>query len=54
MPVRIFRDELLIAAHAHSLTTAADVLPVILTERIKFVLAEREQIERALRMYYPR
>ncbi len=54
VPVRVFGDELLIATHAHSLNTAADVLPIILTERIKFVLAEREQIEQALAAYYPR
>lgn len=54
VPVRVFADELLVAAHEHSLTTAAEVLPIILSERIKFVLADREQIESALRTYYPK
>lgn len=54
VPVRIVAGELVVAAHEHSLPIAADVLPEILSQTIKFVLADRSQIEGALARHYPR
>jgi hypothetical protein len=54
VPLRVFGDELVVAAHADSLPIASDALPEILGLRIKFVIAERAQLERALLKYYPK
>lgn len=53
IPVRVFADDLVVAAHEHSLTSSAEVLPVIVSKQVKFVLADRERIEDAIETYYP-
>ena len=54
VPLRLTGDTLVVAAHEDSLVVASEVLPVILSKDIKFVIAERAQVERALRTYYPK
>ena len=54
VPLRTYGETLVVAAHADSLVVAADVLPVILSHNIKFVIADRAQVEAALATYYPK
>lgn len=54
IPLRVTGDTLVVAAHADSLVVAGDVLPVILWQNVKFVIAERAQVEQALSTYYPK
>jgi len=54
VPLRVTGETLVVAAHADSLVTAGEVLPVILSQNIKFVIAERAQVEQALATYYPK
>ena len=54
VPLRTSGETLVVAAHADSLVVAADVLPVILSHNIKFVIADRAQVEAALATYYPK
>ena len=54
IPLRVAGETLVVAAHGDSLTVAGDVLPVILSHSIKFVIADREQVESALATYYPK
>jgi hypothetical protein len=54
IPVRVCGNELVVAAHEHSFPIAAEVLPAILSLRIKFVIADANQIERAIKAYYPK
>jgi hypothetical protein len=54
VPLRLTGDTLVVAAHEGSLVVASEVLPVILSNDVKFVIAARAQVERALRTYYPK
>jgi len=54
VPLRVAGETLVVAAHADSLVVAGEVLPVILAHRIKFVIADRAQVEAALATYYPK
>src|SRR5688572_26510075 len=52
--LRVVGDTLVVAARADSLGVASEVLSVMLSNDIKFVIAERAQVERALGTYYPK
>jgi hypothetical protein len=54
IPLRVAGETLVVAAHENSLVVAGEVLPVILSHRIKFVIADRDQVETALATYYPK
>jgi type IV pilus assembly protein PilB len=52
VPVRVFGDELVIAVDAANGTQSRSSIRVRRGLRVKFVLAERAQIERAIDIYY--
>ena len=53
VPVRIFCDELVIAVEPANASQVRSAIQVRRGIRVKFVFAERAQIERAIEMYYP-
>ena len=54
IPLRVAGEALVVAAHEDSLVVAGEVLPAILAHQIKFVIADRGQVEAALATYYPK
>lgn len=53
IPVRTYRDQLVVATSEPSLARASLELPRRVNKRLKFVLADAQQIAKALRTYYP-
>lgn len=53
IPLRVVRDELILAATPQSLARAAEQLPALLNKKIRFVQASEEQIASAIERYYP-
>ena len=53
IPVRTFKDQMVIAASDTTHERASAELPPLLHKKVKFVLADPEQIREAIRTYYP-
>lgn len=53
MPMRVFEDQLLLAVDHQPEADLRSELATILGRTVKFVVAERRQIDEALRTYYP-
>ncbi len=53
IPVRVVRDELVLAASSESITAAIEQLTAQLQKNIRFVQAPAEQIASAIERYYP-
>jgi hypothetical protein len=54
IPLRTFKDQLVLAATPDSLKRAKSELPGLLVKKVKFVLAEPAQVREAITTYYPR
>jgi type IV pilus assembly protein PilB len=52
VPVRSFRDQLVVAADQAGLARASNELPKLLSKSIKLVVASRASIDAAIREYY--
>lgn len=52
MPLRSFRDQLVVATCEHGLPRARAELPQLLNKQVQFVLAEPVQLDAALATYY--
>lgn len=53
IPLRVVRDELVLAASSDSIARATERLPAQLRKKIRFVQAASEQIASAIERYYP-
>ena len=54
IPLRCFRDQLVLATCARSLGRAQLELPQLLDKQLQFVIAEPAQLDEAIAAYYPR
>ena len=53
VPLRSFENQLVVATAEHGLTRARAEVPRLLGRQVKFVVAERAQLDDALAAYYP-
>jgi type IV pilus assembly protein PilB len=53
VPLRCFEDQLVVATTEPALPAARSDLPRLLGKQVKFVVAERRQLDDALAAYYP-
>lgn len=54
VPLRCFRDQLVVATCARGLGLAQLELPQLLDKQLQFVLADPAQVDEAIAAYYPR
>jgi type IV pilus assembly protein PilB len=53
VPLRCFRDQLVLATSARSLGRAQLDLPPLLDKQVQFVIADARQLDEAIAAYYP-